>query len=223
VRTFAEIAEIAQARHPDAPLRERLRAHAPTADPAAISDDRALAAMTKRVFAAGFRWKVIDAKWPGFEQAFHGFDVGWCAAIDAQDLDTLVADARIVRNAQKIATVPANAALIQDIADTHGSFSQWIADWPDTDPVGLWEALSKRGKRLGGDTGAWLLRDLGKDTFRFSRDVVARLVAEGVIDKAPTSKRARAAAQDAIVAWSQASGWSLAEVSLCLAASIDAA
>ena len=38
-----------------------------------LSDDRYLAEMTKRVFSAGFVWKVVDAKWPGFEEAFEGF------------------------------------------------------------------------------------------------------------------------------------------------------
>src|SRR6516164_6819546 len=38
-----------------------------------IADDRALAEMTKRVFSAGFAWRVIEAKWPGFEQAFLAF------------------------------------------------------------------------------------------------------------------------------------------------------
>ena len=31
---------------------------------AKLSDDRALAEMTKRVFSAGFAWSVIEAKWP---------------------------------------------------------------------------------------------------------------------------------------------------------------
>ena len=38
-----------------------------------LSDDRALAEMARRVFCAGFAWGVIEAKWPGFEEAFLGF------------------------------------------------------------------------------------------------------------------------------------------------------
>ena len=40
---------------------------------AALKDDRVLAEMAKRVFSAGFAWRVIEAKWPGFEEAFLGF------------------------------------------------------------------------------------------------------------------------------------------------------
>ena len=31
--------------------------------------------MTRAIFQSGFSWKVIEAKWPGFEEAFDGFDV----------------------------------------------------------------------------------------------------------------------------------------------------
>src|SRR4051812_21005543 len=43
---------------------------------AKLGDDRVLAEMTRRAFCAGFAWRVIDAKWAGFEEAFEGFDPG---------------------------------------------------------------------------------------------------------------------------------------------------
>ena len=39
-----------------------------------LRDDRVLAEMTQRVFSAGFAWSVIESKWPGFEEAFLGFE-----------------------------------------------------------------------------------------------------------------------------------------------------
>ena len=41
-----------------------------------IDDERYLAQMTRCVFNAGFHWRVITAKWDGFEEAFHGFNLG---------------------------------------------------------------------------------------------------------------------------------------------------
>ena len=41
-----------------------------TAELAAQTDDRYLSMMTRCVFRAGFVWRVIDNKWPGFEAAF---------------------------------------------------------------------------------------------------------------------------------------------------------
>lgn len=58
------------------------------------------------------------------------------------------------------------------------------------------------------------------DSFILSKDVVGRLIAEGVVDKAPTSKKAMAATQAAFNEWRRQSGRSLKEVSRVLALSI---
>ena len=41
---------------------------------ARLTDDRILSTMAERVFSAGFVWRVIRQKWPGFEEAFLGFE-----------------------------------------------------------------------------------------------------------------------------------------------------
>jgi 3-methyladenine DNA glycosylase Tag len=33
-----------------------------------------LEVMSKSVFQTGISWKVVEAKWPGTREAFHGFD-----------------------------------------------------------------------------------------------------------------------------------------------------
>ena len=76
-----------------------------------IPDDRYLAEMTKRIFCAGFVWKVIESKWPSFEEAFQGFDVDKMAVLSDDDLADLAQDERIVRNAQKIQTRSPQRAL----------------------------------------------------------------------------------------------------------------
>ena len=99
----------------------------PVPDPKALaklSDDRVLAEMAKRVFCAGFAWSVIDAKWPGFEDAFHRFDPGHLLFQPDEYWDGLTKDTRIVRNGAKIMSVRRNAQFVQDIAGEHGSFRQ---------------------------------------------------------------------------------------------------
>lgn len=187
---------------------------------AAIPDDRWLAMMTKCVFRAGFNWKVIERKWEGFEAAFDGFSVSRCAMMDDAWLDELVSDTRIVRNGQKIQSVQGNAAFVSDRAAEPGGFGKFVAEWPATDHVGLIEVLKKEGSRLGGTTGQYFLRNMGKDSFILTRDVVARLVAEGVVDKAPTSKRAMADVQAAFNAWREQSGESFNVISRVLAQTV---
>jgi 3-methyladenine DNA glycosylase Tag len=79
----------------------------------------------------------------------------------------------------------------------------------------------KKGSRLGGNTGQYFLRFAGIDSFILSQSVVNRLIAEGVVDKAPTSAKDKAALQAAFNAWRAQSGRSLTEISRILAVSID--
>jgi len=187
---------------------------------AAIPDDRWLSEMTRRVFQAGFNWKVVDTKWSGFEAAFDGFDVNRCAMMSDEDLDRLLSDPRVVRNGAKIRSVRENAALLLDLAAAHGSAGRVFADWPSETYAGLLELLKIRGSRLGGLAGSLAMRSLGKDSYLLSTDVVAALRREGVIDGPPGSRRAGQAIQAAFNAWMAESGRGLSQISRVLALTV---
>jgi 3-methyladenine DNA glycosylase Tag len=188
---------------------------------AAMGDDRILAEMTRRVFSAGFVWSVIEAKWAGFEAAFLEFDPPALLFQPDEFWEALTADKRIVRNAQKIMAVRANAAFVSDISSEYGGFGKFLSDWPSTDQLGLLEQLAKRGSRLGGATGQYLLRFLGWDGFVISRDVSAALRDAGLdIAEAPTSKRDLAQVQAQFNVWAQETGLPYAHLSRIAAMSI---
>ena len=187
---------------------------------AEIADADMLAEMTKCVFRAGFVWQIIENKWAGFEAAFHGFDVRRCAMLSDEELEVLLGDDRIVKNAAKIRAVRGNAMFIAEVRDSHGSFGSYLADWPTDDIVGLWLDLKKRGERLGGQTGRFFLRFIGKDTPVLSADVVKALVQQKVVDKEPTSRKALAELQAAFNTWAQESGRPLCQISRVLACSV---
>src|SRR6201982_3409095 len=133
----------------------------PKPDPKALAkfpDHRILAVMTRRVCSAGFAWSVIENKWPGFEKAFLGFKPSKLVFQPDDFWDGLLSDARIVRNGAKITSVRENAAFVQEIAREHGSFGQFLAKWPSPDQIGLLDLLTKRGSRLGGNSGEMFLR-----------------------------------------------------------------
>lgn len=121
----------------------------------------------------------------------------------------------------KIRTVRENASFVRQVKAEHGSFAKWIADWPTTDIVGLWAELRARGSRLGGNTGPMMLRQMGRDTFLITRDTTAALVAEGVVDKAPTGKGALAKVQAAMNGWHEETGRPLCQLSRILALSVN--
>jgi len=224
LRSFEQLADLATEYRGN---REALEALMPAvktpAEIKAVGDDRVLSLMTRGVFQAGFSWKVIDNKWPGFEEAFEGFvPVRWKFMSD-DDLDSLVSDKRIVRNGQKILSVRENAIFVCDLDDEYGSAATCFADWPQDELTGLLDMMKKRGSRLGGMTGQYFLRQLGRDSWALSRDVVAALVREGVIDKTPTSKSAMRAVQQAFNEWAAASGRPFAHISRMLALSVGPA
>ena len=188
---------------------------------AAIPDDRWLAMMARGIFQAGISWKVVEAKWDGIEEAFHNFDVGRVALMSEDWFDALITDTRIVRSPPKVRAIQENAVFLQEVAAEAGSFGRKIGDWPAEDFSGLLAWMQKEGSRLGGSTGSYLLRFMGKESFILSKDVVARLIAEGVIDKAPTSKSAMKAVQAAFSEWRAQSGENLNVISRVLAQSID--
>lgn len=220
MRHFDEIFAISAARHggPEA-LEAALSPPLALSDLAAIPEDRWLATLTKCVFQAGFNWKVIENKWDGFETAFDGFDVGRCAFMDDEKFDALLQDAAIVRNGMKIATVRDNAAFLLELRDQGGAGAV-LGGWPSQDYIGLLNLLKTQGSRLGGSTAQYAMRFIGRDSFILSRDVTARLIAEGVIDKPATSKTALRAVQAAFNNWMAQSGRSLTEISRVLAMSL---
>ena len=196
----------------------------PKPDPKALrklQSDRVLAEMTKRVFSSGFAWSVIETKWPGFEEAFLGFDPSRLSAENDEFWHRLTMDARIVRNGAKIASVRDNARFVLDVAKEHGSFGKFLSTWPPSNEVGLLELLAKGGSRLGGASGQMLLRFLGYDAFVATKDVAACLRGAGLdIAEAPTSKRDLARIQEQFNAWAKETGLPYRHLSLICAMSI---
>ena len=186
-----------------------------------LPNDRILSAMAERVFAAGFVWRVIEQKWPSFEEAFLGFEPKRLLFQPDDFWGELSSDRRIVRNAQKIRAVRDNAAYIESISEKHGSFGQFLAQWPADDQVGLMAHLGKHGSRLGGATGQYFLRFSGWDAFIVSPDMAAALIDAGLdIAERPTAKKDLGKIQAQINAWASETGLPRQSISRILAMSI---
>jgi len=182
-----------------------------------LPDDRYLSMIALRVFRAGLKHSLVDAKWPVFEQVFFGFDPEKVVLMGAEHLERLMQDVRIIRHLGKLKSVPRNAQMVLDVAREKGSFGALIADWPVTEITGLWKYLAKHGHQLGGLSAPRFLRMVGKDTFVPTYDVVAALNAQKIVDKVPTSLRDLAIVQDAFNQWHAESGRPMCQLSMMLA------
>ena len=188
---------------------------------AAVPDHRILSTMANRVFSAGFVWRVIEQKWPGFEEAFLGFEPKRLLFQPDEFWEELAKDARIVRNPQKIRSVRDNAGFVERISAEHGGFGRFLANWPKDDQAGLLALLGKQGSRLGGNTGQYFLRWIGFDAYIVSPDMAAALRDAGLaIADNPTSKKDLAAIQARMNAYAAETGLPYTHLSRILALSI---
>ncbi|MBV8119417.1 MAG: DNA-3-methyladenine glycosylase I [Alphaproteobacteria bacterium] len=219
--SFTPILDAARTRIGAAALEARLVQPRTPAELRAAPDDRYLSQMELRIFRAGLKHSLVDAKWPAFEEVFFGFEPRRVRAMPDEALEALLADRRLIRHWGKLKSVRDNAAAMIAVAEEHGSFGAWLADWPGTDIVGLWEALAKRFSQMGGNSGASFLRMVGKDTFVPTHSVTAAMQRWGAVATAPKSRRDRQAVQDCFNGWAAETGRPLCQLSLILAASTE--
>lgn len=85
-----------------------------------------LEVLSKAVFEAGMNWRVIENKWPGFQEAFDHFDPEKIAAYTPADIDRLMADTRIIRNMRKVEATIHNAQAFVAIEQEFGSFAKYL-------------------------------------------------------------------------------------------------
>jgi 3-methyladenine DNA glycosylase Tag len=219
--SFASILEAAHTRLGAAALEARLPQPRSPAELKAAADDRYLSQMSLRIFRAGLKHSVVDAKWPAFEDVFDRFEPRRVRAMPDEALEALLADSRLIRHWGKLKAVRDNAAAMITIAEEHGSFGAWLADWPGRNIVELWETLAKRFSQMGGNSGPSFLRMVGKDTFILTYAVTAALKHWGAVDAPPKNRKDRAAVQSCFNAWAAETGRPLCQLSLILAASTD--
>lgn len=218
---FAYFYERALARKGKKELNARLPKLASATQLRAQSDAFYLAEMTRGIFRAGFVWRIIDAKWPGFEEAFSGFVPLYWQQVPPERLEQLADDTRIIRNWQKIETVPVNARMIVEIAEEYGSFGEFLAQSPSSEQAQLLTYFKKNGARLGGATAQHFLRRVGWDGYVLSPDVLTALRNHKLLDASENSQRGLAQVQEAFNTWHSETGLPYSHLSRILSMTVD--
>lgn len=202
-------------------LSERLPRPLSSSNLQEIKDDRFLSMISRCIFRAGFVWKVVDKKWPNFEKTFLNFNPLAVAYLSDDRLEEIATDKSIIRNFTKILATRTNAAYVIEKQDEHGSFSKYIADWPEHKIVNLWFEMKRDGSRLGGMTGPMILRSMGKDTFLPTTDVIDALTKYGFVKTHSNgSKKDLERVQEIFNLLREESNLSLSQISKVLALSV---
>lgn len=111
-----------------------------------------LDAMARVMFQTGISWRVVEAKWPGIQEAFHGFDPTRTARLKTKDIDKLMGDTRVIRNRKKLDAIVGNAQRMLELDNEHGSFKKYLDSLGDFDSTK--KELHKQFAYMG-DSGTW--------------------------------------------------------------------
>jgi len=102
-----------------------------------LHDDRKLFEfLVLDAFQAGLSWAIVLKKREGFRKAFDNFDPRKVAKYDGRKVETLLADAGIIRNRMKIEATIMNARAFLIVQREFGSFDRYI-----------WQSVGGRPKR----------------------------------------------------------------------------
>lgn len=93
-------------------------------EPKGLSDY--LEVLSRAVFQTGISWRVVDSKWPGINEAFHGFDVARVAGLNEDEMDDLAEDTRVIRHRGKLEAIAGNARRMLELEAEHGTFQKYL-------------------------------------------------------------------------------------------------
>ena len=103
--------------------------------------------MSKVVFQSGMSYKIVDSKWPGIREAFHGFDAAKVAGMTPSDVDRLTQDTKVIRNRRKLESLVGNAQRLLELDAEFGGFQKYLRSHGDF--ASLVKDLRKQFKFLG--------------------------------------------------------------------------
>jgi DNA-3-methyladenine glycosylase I len=131
---------------------------------------------------AGLSWITILRKRENFRKAFDNFDAKKIARYQERKIVSLLQDAGIIRNRQKILATIANARAFLKVQDEFGTFDEYIWRFVDGKPVvNRWKTLKEiPAKTTLSET---ISKDLIQRGFRFVGPTIvyAHLQATGVV------------------------------------------
>ncbi len=93
---------------------------------------------------AGLSWETILKKRENYRKAFDGFDVRKIARYDAKKVQSLLADAGIVRNRLKVNATILSARAFLQMQEEFGSFDAWLWQFVEGKPVrNRWKSMKE--------------------------------------------------------------------------------
>lgn len=146
-------------------------------------DQEVFELLVLEIFSSGLNWMMMLNKRANFKRAFLDYDIERVAAMDDDDVATLMADTSIVRNRQKITAAIANAQAILRLRHEFPSFAAYLWSFTDGEQI-VHAPASQEDTPNQDDLSKRVAKDMKKRGFHFIGPVIAYsyLQAIGVID-----------------------------------------
>lgn len=135
------------------------------------------------IFQAGLSWLTILKKRENFKKVFDDFDYKKIALYNEDKIQSLLNDKGIIRNELKIRAIVNNALVFMKIQEDLGSFSNYIWNFVDGQPlVGKWNTEKEVPSKT--ELSDKISEDLKKRGFKFigSTIIYSYLQATGVVN-----------------------------------------
>lgn len=115
---------------------------------------------------AGLSWNIVLSKRKAYQEAFHQFDIAYCAELSDADLASIKENCPIVKHGAKIQSVRTNAQAVRSIQKEWGSFADFLWSFTDGEPVhNNWETDAQIPAQT--PLSVQLSKDLKKRGFKF--------------------------------------------------------
>ena len=125
------------------------------------NDDEFLEDLAMIVFVSGFRYDLVEERWPAIKKAFEGFSIKTISRYTDKDINKIMKAKRMIKNQGKISAIAENAKICMELQKEHGSVLKWIGKIKnnyDKNPLlspSLEESF-RRFERIGKITSGWL-------------------------------------------------------------------
>ena len=125
------------------------------------NDDEFLGQISKIIFVAGFRYSIVEERWPLIKMAFYNFNINKLSKFDEKQINKIMKAKGMIKNRGKIEAIIENAKKCKVIQKEHGSVLKWIDSLKKDykkNPLfsASLEESFRRFDRIGKVTSGWL-------------------------------------------------------------------
>lgn len=132
---------------------------------------------------AGLSWSIVLAKRQAYKEAFHNFDIEYCAKLKDEDLLSIKENFNVIKHFAKLQSTRTNAAAVLKIQEESNSFSDFLWQFVDFTPIiNAWE--TDRQIPAQSPLSVHISKELKKRGFKFVGPVTTYsfLQAIGIVD-----------------------------------------